>query len=303
MKNRSSRFPNFNPTTTAGLLTWILVIALCLPLVRSFVAMGWSGADIAFLCAGWFVTWYGLVAITLPFILKQGQWVAADREYLPFDLESAEAPEAFRSWAATIIPVMHDLGFTFRGHFRPTIAMPRADSFVTLFSNRNTRQTAQLFTVIARRGIIRISETVLNFTTEFADGTTLYTSNSRTLPLQPRIRIRDGSMSFPEIDDPRRLYAIHQATLVSFAALAPRQSVVIDDPAEYLRTNFQRDVGKFAECGYYYLDVERNVYRMTWRGAALSGWKMLWPFKSIRGLLRRIRAERVLRELYLDPSA
>ena len=267
MKNRSTRFPNFNPGTTAGLLTWILIIALFLPLVRTFVALHWSPADIAFLGAAWLVATYGLVAITMPIVLKRSQWLAVDREYLPLDLDSLEAPDVFRSWAATVIPSMHDLGFEFRGHFRPTRAVPRADAFVTLFENRSTDQSAQLFTVTVKRGIFRRSETVLTFITEFADGTVLYTSNSRTPTILPPIRIREGSMSFPEIDNPARVYAIHQATLASFAGRVPRLGGVIDDPAEFLRKMYQKEVIRFADSGYYFLDAKSNIYRLTWRGA------------------------------------
>src|SRR5262249_45021751 len=140
----------------------------------------------------------------------------------------------------------------------------------------------------------------LVFTTEFADDTRLLTSNNQTLSPLPRIRIREGSMSFPDIDDPSRLYAIHQATLALFARDAARLDNVIDDPAEFLRSAHQKDVTRFAECGYYYLDRERIVYRLTWRGAILMTWKALWPFKRIRELLRRARAARLLQDLDLS---
>jgi hypothetical protein len=300
MKSRSTRFPNFNPGTAAGLMTWILIIALCLPLVRSFVALGWDPAGVAFLCVVFLVAWYGLVALTLPIVFKRKHWVAADRQYLPMDLDSDLAPEAFRSWAAGIIPSMHDLGFTFRGHFRPSQAVPHTDSYITLFENRTYNQTAQLFTVTARRGIIRRSETVLAFVTEFEDQTKLYTSNSRSLPLQPNIRVRDGSMLFPEIDDPRRLYEIHQATIASFGHDAVTRKIVIDDPIEFLRTSFHSEVAKFAESGYYFLDAKRGRYRLTWMGAILMAWKNLWPFNWIRELRRRGQAARLLRKLSLS---
>jgi hypothetical protein len=300
MKSRSTRFPNFNPGTAAGLMTWILIIALLLPLVRALVALRLGAGELVFLCVVYLAAWYGLAAMMIPIVFKRSHWVAADRQYLPMDLDSGEAPESFRSWAEGIIPSMHELGFTFRGHFRPSQAMPRTDSFITLFENRTYHQTAQLFTVTARRGIMHRSETVLVFETEFADDTKLYTSNSRSLPLQPSIRVRDGSMLFPEIDDPRRLYEIHQATIASFGYDAVTRKNVIDDPATFLRTNFHSDVAKFAESGYYYLDAKRAVYRLTWKGAVLMSFKNLWPFNWVRELRRRVRAARLLRELALS---
>jgi hypothetical protein len=139
----------------------------------------------------------------------------------------------------------------------------------------------------------------LAFVTEFEDQTKLYTSNSRSLPLQPNIRVRDGSMLFPEIDDPRRLYEIHQATIASFGHDAVKLKGVIDDPIEFLRTNFHCDVAKFAESGYYFLDAKRGIYRLTWKGAILMSWKNLWPVNWIRELRRRGQAARLLRKLSL----
>jgi hypothetical protein len=298
-KSRSTRFPNYNPATAAGLMTWILIIALCLPLVRAFVRLGWSAADLVLLVLVNFLVCYGLLAIMAPIALKRSSWLAADRQYLPLDTDSKDAPEAFRSWSQSVIPSMEALGFLVRGHFRPSPDIPTSKAFVTLFANRKSGQTAQFFSVTAQRGIFRRSETVLTFKTEFADQTKLYTSNSRTLANQPRIRIREGSMSFPDIDDPRRLYAIHQATLSSMGGDVTRINVVIDDPAEYLHTEFLEDVAKFAESGYYYLDAKRDAYRLTWKGAILVTWKNLWPFNWIRELRRRTQGARLLRELDL----
>jgi hypothetical protein len=300
MKSRSTRFPNYNPATAAGLMTWILIIALHLALLRSFVASGWSPADIVFASLIFIAFCYVFVAILTPISLKRAGGIAADRQYLPLDPDSNEAPEAFRTWSQSVIPSMEALGFLVRGHFRPSSDVPNSKVFVTLFENRKSGQTAQLFTVIAQRGIIQRGETVLTLTTRFSDRTKLYTSNYRALVNHPQIRIRHGSMSFPDIDDPRRLYAIHQATLLFLGASAERINDVIDDPADYLRTEFHEDVAKLAESGYYYLDTQRDLYRRTWRGAILVTWRMLWPFKWFRELRRRSQRARLLRELDLS---
>jgi hypothetical protein len=300
MKSRLTRFPNFNPSTAGGLMTWILLISVCLPLVRLLVQLGWSGADIVFGVAIAIAAMIGLAAIVTPIAMKRTLEVAANRHYAPFYLDSTVAPEVFRRWAETLTPALHGLGFAFLGHFRPSDADRHSDAFVSLFENRTSSQTALFFTVTAKRAIFRLSETVLVYTTEFADDTRLLTSNNQTLSPLPRIRIRKGSMSFPYIDDPNRLYAIHQAALALFARDAVRVENVIEDPAEFLARAHQKDVARFAECGFYYLDPARNVYRLTWRGAILMSWKALWPFKRIRELLRRAQAARLLRDLDLS---
>jgi hypothetical protein len=294
MKSRSTKFPNLDPRTATGLMTWIVLIAMWLPIIRALVILGWTAGDIVIAVALGLLGFYAIVGILTPISLKRRQWIATDRLFSPISLDGINAPEVFRSWAATLIPVVEGLGFTFRGAFRPSQVMPDSEMFLALFENRKLNQIAQLFTVTAKRGIIRRSETVLVFSTDFADHTRLYTSNSRVLALEPRIRIREGSMRFPEIDDPRRLYEIHQATLAWYAAGAPRLAVAIDDPAEYLRAAFQNDIAKFTECGYYFVDTKRNVLRLTWRGAFLVTWKSLWPFKWIRQFRSRGQATRLL---------
>src|SRR4029077_19945672 len=114
------------------------------------------------------------------------------------------------------------------------------------------------------------------------------------------IRVRAGSMQLPEIEGPRRLYEIHQATIAAFGHDAVIRKPVIDDPATFLRTNFHNDVAKFAESGYYYLNAKRGVYRLTWKGAILMSFKILWPFNWVRELRRRGQAARLLRELSLS---
>jgi hypothetical protein len=281
-------------------LTWILLSAICLGVVRALIRLGWSAADIAGLGAVCFLAVYGSLAILAPIALRRSIWFAADQVYLPLDTASKEDPEAFRTWSQTVIPAMEALGFLVRGYFRPSPDIPHCEVFVTLFENRKSGQTAQLFLVKAQRGIIRRSETVLAFTTEFADQTKLYTTNSRTLANHPRIRVRQGSMSFPDVDDPRRLCAIHQATFSSLRGDATTIKPDLDDPANYLRTEYQQDVARFAESGYYFLDSKRDAYRLTWKGAIMVTWKNLWPFKWIRELLRRSQAARQLRELDLS---
>jgi hypothetical protein len=287
-------------------MTWILILSLfVLPWLRF-----WDGSTvgliailivgIALLLACWLFG-VGMAAILGPFQLKLTHWIAADSQFEPLDLDFEEVPETYRTWSKSIEPQMSALGFENLGHFRLSHGVHLATAFVTLFENRPARQTAHFFTVIAKLGIIRKSETVLTFVTEFHDGTRLVTGNSRSLAITPRIRIREGSMSFAEIDDPCRLWAIHNASLAHFAGDGIQLEPIIADPAEYLRSDHRKETAKFVESAYYYLDEGRQVYRLTWKGAILGAWKSLWPVKLIRGSIRRNRAARLLEELGLNP--
>lgn len=107
---------------------------------------------------------------------------------------------------------------------------------------------------------------MLVFETAFDDRTRLLTSNSRQVNIMPRVRIRDGSESFPKINNPRRLFEIHRASVAQFGGGAIRLEPAIADPVEYLRQKWREDSGRFLETGYYYHDAKREVYRPTCAG-------------------------------------
>jgi hypothetical protein len=302
---RSTSFPTLNPSTLGGLMTWVLILSVfVLPWLRF-----WDGTVVGMIAslilgAATLVVWLVFVVVLAfvlsPLQLKLTHWVAAEHQFEPLDLDFEDVPEPFRAWSKSVEPQMQTLGFENLGHFRLAGSTPHVTTFVTLYENDPARQIAQFFTATAKRGFIRKSETVLAFVTEFIDGTRLVTANNRMLPITPQIRIREGSRSFPEIDDTRRLYAIHNASLAHFASDGIRLDPNVEDPAEYLKNEYRKETAKYVESGYYYLDEWRQVYRLTWKGAILGAWKSLWPVKPIRGWMRRSRAARLLRELGLN---
>ena len=180
-------------------------------------------------------------------------------------------------------------------------AAHNATAYVTLFVNRQQRQYVKLWTSIVRsRNARSVTETTLAFFTHFTAGSTLVSSNNRTRSLMPPIRIHAGSMSAPWIRHPNRLYAIHQACAAHFASGETRIEIPIGDAAEFLRNSQLKETAKFAECGYYFLDEAKGVYRPTWKGAILMSGKLRWPIKQIRVMLARRKAERILREVGME---
>ncbi len=245
----------------------------------------------------------GVPLIVSPFKLKRIHWTTADPNYEPFDLQSEQTPRPVTESVAAISPQLEALGFTNRGHFRISNPTTSGGVHVTLFENRQARQYAKLFSAsIMAGGVSTVKTTSLAFFTDFDDGLTLVTANNKTRPLTPRIRIHEGSLAFPWIGDPRRLYEIHNACITHFGTGASRVDIPIKDPIDFLRKSHLKETAKFAESGYYYLDEDARVYRLTWRGAILGTWKLLWPIKPIRAALASRRSARVLHELGIEPS-
>jgi hypothetical protein len=238
--------------------------------------------------------------ISGPLDLKRYHWSSSDALYVPIDPQPGDVPDQVLETLREVVPRLEELGFTTLGHFGLDGNLPNCTSFVTLFENRRTWQIAKQLTVIGPGATVGKATTVLGFFTEFADGSKLITSNPPTRALEPRLGVRQGSMSFPLVRDPTRLYEIHNASVARYAGDRIRVERAILNPAEFLRTSRREQTAKHIESGHFYLDEEGRRYRPTWKGAILMAWKQRWPIKPIRDWSLQRRAGRMLRELGLD---
>lgn len=236
-----------------------------------------------------------------PLLLKSRQWIKADPDFEPIDPGSDLMPQLVADSIARTVPELEGLGFECRGSFRLMASIPNGNTYVTLFGDPEAQRTAQLFTVFAASGFARNVVTVLAFRSEFSDGTWLITGNSGIASLFPESgHSREGTCSFPWIQDPNRLYRIHEASVAHYAPDGIPVPQDTSDPLEFLRESLRREYAHFLAVGYVYLDEARGVYRFNWKGATLGAWKLTWPIKPIRHRLLRRKAIRFLRELGLE---
>jgi hypothetical protein len=242
------------------------------------------------------VTFLGFAVFVIPIFVKGTHRHSNDPRFEPIDPDCEQVPLRVAESIAETVPKLEALGFRSLGHFRNERSVPNVGAYVSLFENPGARRTAHPFTVFGVRHV----STVLSFKTEFTDGTTLITANSRMPKVFPSGLYREGSMSFPWITDPGQLYQVHEASVVHYASDGIPITADILDPVEYLRASSRRELARFAGAGYYRLDEASQVYRLTWMGAYLMSWKLLWPIKPIRQMLRRRKAASMLRELGLD---
>jgi hypothetical protein len=235
-----------------------------------------------------------------PLLVKSRQSIKADPNFEPIDRDSDLMPQLVAETISRTLPAFERMGFDCRGSFRMA-SVTNANGYVTLFEDPKARRTAKLLTVFAASGFVRQVATSLTFRSEFTDGTWLITGNSAVASLFPQsTRCREGSFSFPWIQDPNGLYQIHEASVAHFASDGIPAPQDTSDPLEFLRESVGREHQHFVEVGYVYLDEARGVYRYTWKGATLGAWKLIWPIKPIRQWLRRRKAFRILRELSLE---
>jgi hypothetical protein len=228
-----------------------------------------------------------------PVLIRRSYRFAPELVTEPFDPEDPETPAAVRDSIEETARALAAEGFTPRAHLLTENESPHGLMFLTLFENRPARVLARLLTLYAGRGKAMRRQTLLVFSTEFADGTEIATNNSRTLSNTPPCPWRT-IVSVPDAEGARDLYRTHTGVV---AHLSPRSEAVPleGDPAAYQQAYTNRERVRFAECGYLYLDPEADCYRATWKGAVLMAWKLLWPVSAIRRARLRRRTEELLR--------
>ena len=136
----------------------------------------------------------------------------------------------------------------------------------------------------------------VEFCTVMTDGNEVCTNNSsvissfRTVP-------EKTVLQFPQVDDPVRLYTIHEKLLPQYANVVGKQLPLKGNEVEALCDSMAADCARQIETGYLYVDETGECYRPTWKGAFLMTWKQLPPVSHRLRVRIRRRARRLLKEL------
>ena len=229
-----------------------------------------------------------------PILIRRSYRFPPELAIEPFDPDDPETPAAVRASIEETGRALAAEGFAPRAHLLTENESPHSLMFLSLFENRPARVLARLLTLYAGRGKALRRQTILLFSTEFADGTEIATNNSRTLSNSPPCPWRT-IVNVPAAEGARELYRIHTDAV---AHLSPRSEASVPlegDPLAWQQGYSIRERARFVECGYLYLDPEADCYRATWRGAVLMAWKLLWPVSAIRRARLRRRTEELLR--------
>ena len=120
---------------------------------------------------------------------------------------------------------------------------------------------------------------LVGFTTQLAGGAKIRTSNSPLPSIVPPPSGEDRLRVHTERDT-ARLHALHRAR-VAEAAAAGKRVVALDigDPVAYQRREEQSSIAQSVASGYWTRRGEQLV--LTWKGAFLSAWRMLPPWRQL----------------------
>lgn len=140
----------------------------------------------------------------------------------------------------------------------------------------------------------------LVFRTRFADGSEIATGCSQSATAYPRNAQVDG-INASWVSDPAKLFDIHAARV----ARSPRPAAERilpprgQDAVDFLVREHRREMQRVAAHGYYRLEPQRKQYKMTFKGAYLMTWRLLWPVKQWRRRTAERHARRVVEQLDL----
>jgi hypothetical protein len=198
------------------------------------------------------------------------------------------------------MPRLRAEGFEVVGHYHFAGEVSNVETFVALLHNRAAGDSA---TVLCGHSTNPdappISNYIVGFSTEFADGTCVEVNND-SFPLAFANTGRGALYKFPGLQDLRRLYKAHRALVARHAP--GRRGVLPSEGMEavHLSTSWNRDFAGQVELGYYYMDEAEGVFRPTFKGAFLTTSKFLPPVKNILSALLKVRASATLKSLNLN---
>jgi hypothetical protein len=237
-----------------------------------------------------------------PLKVRRNNAMPTEPQYHPFDLAQmpADSQEAFHHAARHLAA----LGFTAAGHLRQgSVTAHIVDSYISVWTNVRSGDIAQVIGVRTRRpeGGFRPSPLV-TFRRKYADGTWVATSNSTSATWFPRnpsgdsITIR-GTRNLP------RLFQFHLARVkrADDRRNGPRPALralpQASDLIPWMLREWNEEFEFYQRIGYRRLDQAAGAWCPTLRGAFLSTWRLLRPWKQINFALRDRRADRQSREL------
>jgi hypothetical protein len=237
----------------------------------------------------------GAMYIYAPFKIRRQQAKDVKVDYVPIELPelAPEVAQAFfdatRGLAAC--------GFRAIGHLTHCTHKTAQESYVSIWVNPSGVEHAQVIGVCTPSELqgLRVV-TLVTFRTEFTDGSSIVTTSSSStgvFPRDPKI----SAIRCPGIRDFALLYRFHRARVERDRAGRTATLDRVKDARTRMENEWTETYHRLIGAGYYSLDLTRQQYVPTLKGAFLMTYRLLPPFKQIQRFQRDRAAERTLREL------
>jgi hypothetical protein len=232
--------------------------------------------------------------IVVPIRIKRKQRIKAHPAREPTVVDQL-TPE-MQEFLGRTIGRFREIGFEVALNTRLPDLVSNVVGYHLLFVNRASNDLAHA--IIARATNTRTMTVAIS--SSFHDGRHIVTGSSPQLGTHPRDPTKDA-VNFPWATDPGTLWEAHRRRLDRAGrASDPRIAPARGDEMAFVEREHQKERDRCVARGYHRLDPASGDYRLTWKGAFLSAWKLTQPIKRWRIALRDRKARRVWQALGMD---
>ncbi|MGL4463656.1 MAG: hypothetical protein ACRDD1_12655 [Planctomycetia bacterium] len=251
-----------------------------IPFVIGFVVGSVIGSAVSF--------FYGV----LPLLILKFDRRAGRPRFEPVDFAALDPANA--EYLTRQAEELKTLGFDQAAMATIPDAVPNLACHVLLFVDRTRTVQALVTTMVATKAPWEANRYV-QFGTEFDSGESLYTLNTLDRSGFPPTR-GTTRVEFPNVTAVDELYQLHMLVLKRTAFTGSKVDLDPSRAVERLLDRSKRNYDEFVTRGRLRYDEMTDQYRLTIRGAYLSTWRILPPFREIRRCRlaqneRRLRAE------------
>jgi len=204
-----------------------------------------------------------------PITIKLKQSRPASPQGMQLVPDPALLPPVLAGFVAASRRALEALGF---GNF----AILRQGAGVVLLAEIEPGTVATALALQKKDGQLH---SLVGFTSQLRHGGKIRTSNS-PLPAITPAPVGESRVRLPRERDTSRLYAIHRGRVATATASGARMDrLAVADPVAYQNAEELSSLAQSVACGYWQRSGDRLT--LTWKGAFLSAWRLLPPWRDI----------------------
>lgn len=237
----------------------------------------------------------GFMYLLAPLIVLATTRQAANPQFQPYGTTLQDPRFRFLTDSAARI---QNLGFDLVGYFG---LFGYTTNVTIMLAYLVHRQNGDYALAVMIQNNAGTSTQMIEFATRFVGQGSLTTGNSKVAGVYFRPR-QKPVYHFPWINDPARLYQLHQQLIQRDKPGMAKDYVKPGAEIERLCDGMRREMAEQLNPGILRLDKAGLWYRPTLKGAYLMSWKSLPPCKQIRLALRNSSRRRIEKSL-LSPMA
>lgn len=192
-------------------------------------------------------------------------------------------------------------GFQPRAFLLQSKQVPGVSVAIRLYEESRSLDYAAVILILAKvPGLPQeVHQSMIEFSTRFATGDTIDTSNRADPDSFPQPDKKDV-LRCPIFKDPGLLYQVHKARLDG-QALSEKIRIEEGMEAAEISRSMAEEVEWAASLGYFSLSGEKYV--PTWKGCLLMTWRQLFPLKHLQERKFRAQAQAFVAALGLSEGS